>query len=89
MFDYDKNAQKAAQTLDQYDFSEILKDCQGITISQIITRLARYGKKVSDAFAWLTADEIVTYLKLRYGMRVQEIYEYYVTWNPRHETNTD
>lgn len=85
MFDYDKNAQKAAQTLDQYDFSKTLKDCHSVPIPQIVSSLELYGKKVSDAFAWLTADEIATYLKLRYGMRIQEIYEFYASWDNNHK----
>lgn len=89
MFDYDKNAKKAAQVLDRYDFSEALKECCVVAMSEIIGRLEKYGKEVSAALNQLSADEVATYLNLRYGMHVQEIYEYYMSWNPRYETNTD
>lgn len=89
MFDYDKNAKKAAQVLDRYDFSEALKECCVVAMSEIIGRLEKYGKEVSDALNQLSADEVATYLNLRYGMHVQEIYEYYMSWDPRHETNAD
>lgn len=89
MFDYDKNAKKAAQVLDRYDFSEALKECCVVAMSEIIGRLEKYGKEVSAALNQLSADEVATYLNLRYGMHVQEIYEYYMSWNPRYETNTE
>lgn len=58
-------------------------------MSEIIGRLEKYGKEVSAALNQLSADEVATYLNLRYGMHVQEIYEYYMSWNPRYETKTD
>ena len=89
MFDYDKNAKKAAQVLDRHDFSETLKECCVVAMSEIIGRLEKYGKEVSAALNQLSADEVATYLNLRYGMHVQEIYQYYMSWNPRYETKTD
>ena len=89
MFDYDKNAKKAAQVLDRHDFSEALKECCVVAMSEIIGRLEKYGKEVSDAFAWLTADEIATYFELRYGMHIQEIYEYYASWDNNHKQTSE
>lgn len=35
MFDYDEDSKKAAETLDKYDFTPILKRCYGVDIYMI------------------------------------------------------
>ena len=35
MFDYDEDSKKAAETLDKYDFTPILKRCYGVDIYDI------------------------------------------------------
>ena len=81
MFDYDENAKKAAQVLDQYNFTSMLKDCYGVSIYEIIDQLTQYNENVADALNDLSSDEVADYLYQRYGMYVQEVTELYVSWN--------
>ena len=80
MFDYDENAKKAAQVLDQYNFTAILKECHIVSIHEIIDQLTQYNENVADALDDLSSDEVASYLHQRYGMHIQEITELYVSW---------
>lgn len=84
MFDYDQKAKNSVDVLDKYDFSPLLKSCYGVDIDDIRDWLEEYGEEVSKEIMELTTDELVEYLHLRYGVRVEEVPQYYIWWNDRH-----
>ena len=49
MFDYDEDSKKAAETLDKYDFTPILKRCYGVDIYDIEDWIKDYGDDVAEA----------------------------------------
>ena len=83
MFDYDQEAKNAVDVLDKYDFSPLLKSCYGVDIYDISDWLEEYGEEVSKAIVELTTDELVEYLHLRYGVRVEEVSRCCIWWNDR------
>lgn len=86
MFDYDQEAKNAVDVLDKYDFSPLLKSCRGVDLQDVRDWLEEYGEEISKAIAELTIDELVEYLHLRYGVRVEEVSRYYIWWNDRYGT---
>lgn len=83
MFDYDKLAAAAVETLDEYDFSSVLKSCYGVDILDVCDLLETYGEAVSSALENLSEDEIAIYLTKRYGMKIEEVSRYRMSWNNR------
>ena len=84
MFDYDEESKKAAETLDKYDFSIILKSCRGVDIYDIEDWIRKeYGDEVGEAIHTLADYEFADYLHQRYGMNIQEVSRYCVWWNDR------
>lgn len=83
MFDYDKLAAEAVETLDGYDFSSTLKSCYGVDILDVCDLLETYGDAVSNAIENLSEDEIAIYLNKRYGMKMEEVSRYRMSWNNR------
>ena len=69
MFDYDEDSKKAAETLDKYDFTPILKRCYGVDIYDIEDWIKDYGDDVAEAVENLADYELADYLhqKIRHG----------------------
>lgn len=83
MFDYDSNAAKAVETLDKYDFSDILKNCRCTDINDVIDEI--YDSKICNdeimyAIDDLSTYELATYFAKRYEMKYVEIAHYCLWW---------
>lgn len=83
MFDYDEDLKKAAETLDKYDFTPILKRCYGVDIYDIEDWIKDYGDDVAEAVENLADYELADYLHQKYGMGIQEVSRYCAWWNDR------
>lgn len=83
MFDYDETSKKAAETLDQYDLSPVLRRCYGVDIYDIEDWIKAYGDEVCEAVENLADYELADYLHQRYGMGIQEVSRYCAWWNDR------
>lgn len=83
MFDYDEDSKKAAETLDNYDFTPILKRCYGVDIYDIEDWIKDYGDDVAEAVESLADYELADYLHQKYGMGIQEVSRYCAWWNDR------
>ena len=80
MFTYDKDANQAAEILDEYDFTASLNSYmqQGIRdLYDVIEMLFEaYGEPVDSAFGDMTTNEIIEYLSDRYLVSFEEITHY-------------
>lgn len=84
MFEYDKEAMMAAETLDKYDLTDVLKGCHGTEVYDVIDRIDAMGSdEVSKAITELSTDDLVIYLEKRYNMRSQEVSRYVLWWSSR------
>lgn len=83
MFDYDADSKHAAEVLDRYDFSSVLRNCYGVKLYDVKEWLERYGEEVSEAISDLTTDELAEYLRQKYGVRVEEVLRYYIWGNDK------
>lgn len=81
MFDYDEESKKAAETLDKYDLTSILKGCHGTDIYDVEELIKNYGDETCEAVENLSDYELADYLHQRYGMTIQEISRYCVWWS--------
>lgn len=81
MFDYDAESKAAAETLDKYDFSPVLKSFRGVDLYDIEKTLEQFGEEVKKAIEDLTTDELAEYLRHKYEMGVEEVSHYYLWWN--------
>ena len=80
---YDEDSKKAAETLDKYDFTPILKRCYGVDIYDIEDWIKDYGDDVAEAVENLADYELADYLHQKYGMGIQEVSRYCAWWNDR------
>ena len=83
MFDYDEESRLAAEKLDKYDFTDILKQCYGVNIFDVKYMLRDLEEEIFDEISDLTTDEFAEYLHQRYGMKIEEVLTTYVWWNDR------
>lgn len=89
MFDYDDTAKRAVETLDEYDFTGVLKDLYGVSIYDVQDAMIQVSDQVSDAVHDLSSYELAEYLHVRYGMRLEEVVIRFLWWNNRYRRNTD
>lgn len=79
MFEYDYDAMKAAEKLDQYNFKDILSDCydNDMRNPERIRNIIefRYKELIYDLDN-LTNDEFIEYLEARYPVRFEEVVTY-------------
>lgn len=85
MFNYDEASKLAAETLDKYNLTNILKKVRSIDIAEVRELLCHFNKEVAEASQELTLDELAQYLHERYGMKIDEILVPYIWWNDRWE----
>lgn len=78
-----EDSKKAAETLDKYDFTPILKRCYGVDIYDIEDWIKDYGDDVAEAVENLADYELADYLHQKYGMGIQEVSRYCAWWNDR------
>lgn len=80
MFEYDEDSKKAAQKLDEYDFTDILKSCFDSDIRDAYDIRNFIGEKhypeLEDTLADLTESEWIEYLEARYPVRFEEVVRY-------------
>jgi hypothetical protein len=80
MFDYDLASEKAAETLDAYDLSELLLQCYdvGWVDPWDIRERAILVKhpELADVLDELSTDEFMEYLTKRYNVRFEEVISY-------------
>lgn len=89
MFEYDDASRKAAETLDKYDFTDILSECYDKGIRDpwdILHReiLARHPE-LEAAADNLSTDEFMEYLCDKYHVRFEEVVSYRMWYNPRYK----
>ena len=80
MFEYDDDARRASETLDKYDFTDILSECYDIGMRDpwdILYKgiLVRYPE-LEDTTDNLSTDEFMEYLCKKYHVRFEEIISY-------------
>ena len=83
MFDYDEESKKAAETLDKYDLTDILKEYHGREVSEIKDEIKEINNELCEAIESLTYIEFSDYLIERYKMRMEEVSISYMWWNDR------
>lgn len=79
MFDYDEDAKRAAEKLDEYDFTITLGECFDSYLRDpydIRNCIAERYPEVEDALADLAEDEWMEYLSARYPVKFEEIVRY-------------
>ena len=83
MFDYDEESKRAAEILDKYDLTDILKECRGKEVYEIEDEIKKINDELCEAIESLTYTEFSDYLVERYKMRIQEVIISYMWWNDR------
>lgn len=79
MFEYDYEAMKAAEKLDQYNFKELLSDCYDVGYRKpedIRDAIEHRYKKLKYDLDNLTDLELMEYLEMRYPIRFEEVITY-------------
>lgn len=82
MFEYDKNAEKAAKELDKYDFTKILNSCydnRKKDLWDIVDKIIEEFPELDvdcGALDNLSGDEIMEYLSEKYNIGFYEITKY-------------
>lgn len=86
MFEYDKYAAEAAETLDKYDFTVDVNECLSTGTTDMYDVRAylrsKYGDDVERAFGVLDTTEFMIYMTARYNVRWDERTTYHM-WKPR------
>lgn len=82
MFDYDPELKRAAEVLDKYDLSIVLKDRGLVDIYDLVEVITDEfpQTEVEDALDLFSADEVADYLVDRYHMRMSEVIHTFVEW---------
>lgn len=82
MFEYDECTKRAAEKLDEYDFTEILNLCYDNNLKspweiadKIMEKYEELGV-LGGAFDYLSVDEFMKYLSERYPVRFEEVIAY-------------
>lgn len=84
MFEYDAESMAAAEMLNKYDLTDVLKNIHGADVYEVLDCLDELGNdEISESIHNLTTDEFVTYLETRYKMRSEEVVHYALWWNRR------
>ena len=79
MFEYDNEVMAAAEELDKYDFTEILRSCYDNGVRDfwdIYDKILEKHKELEDvdgAFDKMSSDEIMEYLNDRYDVKFDEV----------------
>lgn len=84
MFNYDKDAQLAVDTLSKYDFSDILKSCIYKDVGDIIDDICyseMSNEEIVNAFDNLSSQEVATYFNKKYNMKYIEVEKYMMWWS--------
>ena len=79
MFEYDYEAMKAAERLDQYNFKELLSDCYDCgrrNPEDIKDFVEHRHKELKYDLENLSNDEFIEYLETRYPVRFEEVITY-------------
>ena len=79
MFDYDEDSKRAAEKLDGYDFTEILRSCFDSWLRdpyEIRNCISEHHPELDDALSDLTESEWIEYLEKRYPVSFEEIVRY-------------
>lgn len=85
MFEYDKDAQTAAEKLDEYDLKERLIACYDLGYRDpfmIRERIVLQHPELEDVMDNLSNDEFMEYLCKRYHVRFDELVSYRLWYNP-------
>ena len=83
MFDYDEESKKAAEILDKYNLTDMLKEYRGIEANEIKEEIKKINDELCEAMESLTYEEFCDYLVKRYRMRMQEVSINYMWWNDK------
>lgn len=83
MFDYDEESKRAAEILDKYNLTDILKECRGREASEIEEEIKKINDELCEAVESLTYEEFCDYLVKRYKMGLQEVSISYMWWNDK------
>lgn len=83
MFEYDKNAKKAAEKLDEYDFTDFLRNCYNNDIVDpwfIRDKIECEYEELNEIVYDLSLDEFMEYMSARYDVVFDEV----ITFNMRY-----
>ena len=83
MFDYNEESKRAAEILDKYDLTDVLKECRGREVSEIEEEIKKINDELCEAIENLTYVEFSDYLIERYKMRMEEASISYMWWNDK------
>ncbi len=86
MFEYDQETSHAAETLDKYDLSDVLSECNDlgwrdpwdIRERALLTKYPELTNTLDD----LSLDEFMEYLCERYPVRFEEVVSYRMWYTP-------
>lgn len=81
MFNYDEYACKAAEKLNEYDLSDVLKFCiksRKTEIFDIIKQMKLMYPNLSKEIDILSSEELMEYLQIMYGASFMEETNYYL-----------
>lgn len=85
MFEYDEDAEKAAEKLNEYNFKDILKSCFDSNIidpTDIRYHITdNHYPELEETLADLTESEWMEYLQSRYPVRFEEVVHYRMWFN--------
>lgn len=85
MFEYNTDSSKAAEKLDRYDLTDVLKDVHGVDVYEVAEIISNMGNsEISEAIDCLTIDELVLYLERRYGMGATEEVRSFMWWRSKY-----
>lgn len=85
MFDYYEKSRLAAETLDKYDLTDVLKEIRGLDVAEVRNILCHFNKEVAETVWELSLDELAIYLSKIYSMYVEEVTIPYLWWIDRRE----
>lgn len=85
MFEYNTDSSKAAEKLDRYDLTDVLKDVHGVDVYEVAEKISSIGNaEISEAIDCLTIDELVLYLERRYEMGTTEEVRSFMWWRSKY-----
>lgn len=85
MFEYNAESSKAAEKLDRYNLTDVLKDVHGVDIYEVAEIISSMGNaEISKAIDCLTIDELVLHLERRYEMGTTEEVRSFMWWRSKY-----
>lgn len=85
MFEYSIESSKAAEKLDGYDLTDVLKDVHGADVCEVAEKISSIGNaEISEAIDCLTIDELVLYFERRYEMGTKEEIRSFMWWRSKY-----